>query len=117
MRILKLIFLVFISFNSFAQKKDVIVEISDLKEQVKKLQMENEKLSTELIHSNSKNENRILDLGVKLENLQFEFNVLKRLVEQYRNGENIPKNTIKDYENCIAIVNTQQLNKLNKITA
>ena len=93
MRALKLIFLVFISFNSFAQKKDVIVEISDLKEQVKKLQMENEKLSTELIHSNSKNENRILDLGVKLENLQFEFNVLKRLVEQYRTGENIPNST------------------------
>ena len=45
MRALKLIFLVFISFNSFAQKKDVIVEISDLKEQVKKLQMENEKLT------------------------------------------------------------------------
>ena len=76
MRTLKLIFLVFISFNSFAQKKDVIVEISDLKEQVKKLQMENEKLSTELIHSNSKNENRILDLGVKLENLQFEFSLV-----------------------------------------
>jgi hypothetical protein len=93
MRALKLIFLVFISFNSFAQKKDVIVEISDLKEQVKKLQMENEKLSTELIQSNSKNENRILDLGVKLENLQFEFNVLKRLVEQYRTGENISNST------------------------
>jgi len=28
---------------------------------------------------------------------------------------NFPKNTIRDYENCIAIVNTQQLNKLNII--
>jgi hypothetical protein len=56
-----------------------------LKEEVKKLQLENIKLSSELISSNSKYENRILDLGVKLENLQFEFNVLKKLVEQYRN--------------------------------
>ncbi len=56
-----------------------------MKEEVKKLQLENIKLSSELISSNSKYENRILDLGVKLENLQFEFNVLKKLVEQYRN--------------------------------
>ena len=28
---------------------------------------------------------------------------------------NFPKNTIKDYENCVACVNTQQLNKLNFI--
>ncbi len=84
MRALLLYFLV-LSFNSFAQKTDVRVEIFELKEEVKKLQLENIKLSSELISSNSKYENRILDLGVKLENLQFEFNVLKKLVEQYRN--------------------------------
>lgn len=76
----------FLSFNTIAQKTDVRVEIYDLKEDVKKLQLENIKLSTDLINSNSKYENRILDLGVKLENLQFEFNVLKRLLEQIRNG-------------------------------
>lgn len=86
MRAIKLILFILFSFNSFAQKADVRVEIYDLKEEVKKLQLENVKLSTELINSNSKYENRILDLGVKLENLQFEFNVLKRLVEQSRNG-------------------------------
>lgn len=75
-----------LSFDTIAQKTDVRVEIFDLKEEVKKLQLENVKLSTDLINSNSKNENRILDLGVKLENLQFEFNVLKRLMEQTRNG-------------------------------
>lgn len=75
-----------LSFDTFAQKTDVRVEIFDLKEEVKKLQLENVKLSTDLINLNSKNENRILDLGVKLENLQFEFNILKRLIEQTRNG-------------------------------
>lgn len=75
-----------LSFDTFAQKTDVRVEIFDLKEEVKKLQLENVKLSTDLINLNSKNENRILDLGVKLENLQFEFNILKRLMEQTRNG-------------------------------
>jgi hypothetical protein len=85
MRAINLIFVILFSFNSFAQKADVRVEIYDLKEEVKKLQLENIKLSSELISSNSKYENRILDLGVKLENLQFEFNVLKKLVEQYRN--------------------------------
>lgn len=79
------IFFCLICFNTIAQKTDVRVEIYDLKEEVKKLQLENIKLSSDLISSNSKYENRILDLGVKLENLQFEFNVLKKLVEQYRN--------------------------------
>jgi len=83
--ILFLLTILFISIDSFAQKTDVRVEIFDLKEEVKKLQIENIKLSSDLISSNSKYENRILDLGVKLENLQFEFNVLKKLVEQYRN--------------------------------
>jgi hypothetical protein len=84
-KILLLITILFFQVDSFAQKTDVQVEIFDLKEEVKKLQLENIKLSSELISLNSKYENRILDLGVKLENLQFEFNVLKRLVEQYRN--------------------------------
>ncbi len=75
------------SFNSFAQKTDVRVEIYDLKEEVKKLQLENIKLSKELINSNSKYENQILDLGAKIEDLKFEINVLKRMIEQYRNGE------------------------------
>lgn len=77
--------ILFISVDSYAQKTDVRVEIFDLKEEVKKLQLENIKLSSELISSNSKYENRVLDLGVKLDNLQFEFNILKKLVEQYRN--------------------------------
>jgi hypothetical protein len=85
-KILFLLIVLFIQVDSFAQKSDLSIEISDLKEEVKKLQLENTKLSSELISSNSKYENRILDLGVKLENLQFEFNVLKRLVEQSRNG-------------------------------
>jgi hypothetical protein len=84
-KILFILTILFISIDSFAQKTDVRVEIFDLKEEVKKLQIENIKLSSDLISSNSKYENRILDLGVKLENLQFEFNVLKKLVEQYRN--------------------------------
>jgi hypothetical protein len=83
--ILFILTILFISIDAFAQKTDVRVEIFDLKEEVKKLQLENIKLSSDLISSNSKYENRILDLGVKLENLQFEFNVLKKLVEQYRN--------------------------------
>lgn len=86
-KILFILTILFIQLDSFAQKTDVRVEIFDLKEEVKKLQQENIKLSSELKSSNSKYENRILDLGVKLENLQFEFNVLKRLVEQYRNVE------------------------------
>ncbi len=100
-KLIKLFFLfsLILSFETFAQKTDVRVEIFDLKEEVKKLQLENVKLSTELINSNSKNENRILDLGVKLENLQFELNVLKRLLEQTRNNgvttNSTPSNTTK----------------------
>lgn len=75
------------SFNSIAQKTDVRVEIYDLKEDVKKLQSENQKLSTDLTTSIVKYENRILDLGAKIEDLRFEINVLKRIIEQYRNGE------------------------------
>lgn len=73
-------------FESFAQKTDVRVEIYDLKEDVKKLQSENQKLSTDLSTSIIKYENRILDLGAKIEDLRFEINVLKRILEQYRNG-------------------------------
>jgi ribosome-binding protein aMBF1 (putative translation factor) len=42
--------------------------------------------------------------------------ISKNLTQEELNTKcNFPKNTIKDYENCIAIVNTQQLNKLNNI--
>jgi hypothetical protein len=75
-----------LSFNTIAQKTDVRVEIYDLKEDVKKLQSENQKLSTDLTTSIVKYENRILDLGAKIEDLRFEINVLKRIIEQYRNG-------------------------------
>lgn len=74
------------SFDTLAQKTDVRVEIYDLKEDVKKLQSENQKLSTDLSTSIIKYENRILDLGAKIEDLRFEMNVLKRILEQYRNG-------------------------------
>jgi ribosome-binding protein aMBF1 (putative translation factor) len=40
----------------------------------------------------------------------------KNMTQEDLNNEcNFPKNTIKDYENCVARVNTQQLNKLNLI--
>lgn len=81
------------SFNSKAQKTDVRVEIYDLKEDVKKLQSENQKLSTDLSTSIVKYENRILDLGAKIEDLRFEINVLKRILEQYRNGSNSTNST------------------------
>ena len=74
------------SFNTIAQKADVRVEIFDLKEDVKKLQSENQRLSNDLSISSTKYENRILDLGAKIEDLKFELNVLKRIVEQYRNS-------------------------------
>ena len=76
------------SFETLAQKTDVRVEIYDLKEDVKKLQSENQKLSADLSTSIIKYENRILDLGAKIEDLRFEMNVLKRIIEQYRNGLN-----------------------------
>ena len=76
---LLLVFSLILSFDSYAQKADVRVEISDLKSEVAKLQ-------TELSTSNSKYENRILDLGAKIEDLKFELNALKRIVEQYRNS-------------------------------
>jgi ribosome-binding protein aMBF1 (putative translation factor) len=42
--------------------------------------------------------------------------ISKNLTQEELNKKcNFPKNTIKDYENCIAIVNTQQLNTLNNI--
>lgn len=42
--------------------------------------------------------------------------ISKNLTQEELNKKcNFPKNTIKDYENCIAIVNTQQLNILNNI--
>lgn len=103
--LIKIFFLLslILSFETNAQKTDVRVEIFDLKEEVKKLQLENVKLSTDLINSNSKNENRILDLGVKLENLQFEFNVLKRLLEQTRNSGVATNSTPSSSNNSSAI--------------
>ena len=42
--------------------------------------------------------------------------ISKNLTQEELNKKcNFPKNTIKNYENCIAIVNTQQLNILNNI--
>jgi len=86
-KILFALIIIFISIDSFAQKTDVRVEIFDLKEQVAKLISENQRISDELRLTTTKNENRILDLGVKIEDLKFEINVLKRIVEDYRNGE------------------------------
>lgn len=74
------LYLLLFAFNAIAQKTDVRVEISTLKSEVSKLQ-------TELSTSNSKNESRIVDLGAKIEDLKFEINVLKKIVEHYRNGE------------------------------
>ena len=85
MKIIIVLILLISSFNTIAQKADVRVEIFDLKEDVKKLQSENQRLSNELSILSTKYENRILDLGAKIEDLKFELNVLKRIVEQYRN--------------------------------
>jgi len=85
-KILFALIILFISIDSYAQKADVRVEIFDLKEDVKKLQSENQRLSNDLSISSTKYENRILDLGAKIEDLKFELNVLKRIVEQYRNS-------------------------------
>ena len=85
-KLLFALIILFISIDSYAQKADVRVEIFDLKEDVKKLQSENQRLSTDLSISSTKYENRILDLGAKIEDLKFELNVLKRIVEQYRNS-------------------------------
>lgn len=90
-----IVFSLFLSFNTIAQKTDVRVEIYDLKEEVKKLKIDNQKLSTDLSTTTIKYENRILDLGAKIEDLRFEFNVLKRILEQYRNVENTSNSTSK----------------------
>jgi cell division protein FtsL len=52
------------SFNTIAQKADVRVEIFDLKEDVKKLQSENQRLSNDLSISSTKYENRILECRI-----------------------------------------------------
>jgi hypothetical protein len=57
-KLLFLLIVLFIQVDSFAQKTDVSLEISIFKEEVKKLQLENIELSTELVSSNSKYENR-----------------------------------------------------------
>ena len=85
--LLNIVVSLFLSFNAVAQKTDVRVEIYDLKEDVKKLKIENQKLTDDLSTSTIKYENRIVDLGAKIEELRFEFNVLKRILDQYRNGE------------------------------
>jgi predicted RNase H-like nuclease (RuvC/YqgF family) len=84
MKLLKLLVLILLSFNLLAQKVDVRVEIFDLKEEVAKLKSENQKMSDEFRISQSKYENRIVDLGTKIEDLRFEINVLKRMLEQFR---------------------------------
>lgn len=88
MKILLILLIVTIPNIVNAQKTDVRVEIYDLKEEVKKMQIENQKLSTDLSSSIIKYENRLFDLGAKIEDLKFEINVLKKIIEQYRNGEN-----------------------------
>lgn len=84
--LIKLIFVLctILCFNLNAQKTDVRVEIFDLKEDVKKLQLENQKISSDLSIAINKYENRIIDLGTKIEDLRFEINVLKRMIEQFR---------------------------------
>lgn len=95
-------FVILISFHSNAQKPDLRVELYNLKEEVKKLQIENVRISNELSTSNSKNEFRIVDLGAKIEDLSFEISVLKRVIEKYKNGEigsNLQKSNMSTPQN------------------
>lgn len=78
-KILFALIILFFSIDSYAQKTDIRIELNNLKAEVAKLQ-------TELSTSSAKNENRIIDLGAKIEDLRFEINVLKRVIEQYKNG-------------------------------
>lgn len=93
--LIKLTFVLFsmICFDSIAQKTDFRVEIFDLKEDVKKLQLENQKISSDLTTSINKYENRIIDLGTKIEDLHFEINVLKRMIEQFRGNSSNSSNS------------------------
>jgi len=85
-KVLFALIILFVGIDSYAQKTDLGVEIKNLKSEISKLQ-------TELSTSTLKNENRIVDLGAKIEDLRFEINVLKRIIEQYKNGENNTNST------------------------
>ncbi len=93
MYLLKLLVLILFSFNLIAQKVDVRVEIFDLKEEVTKLKSENLKMSDEFRIFQSKYDNRIVDLGTKIEDLRFEINVLKRMLEQIRGNSSNSSNS------------------------
>ena len=54
MKTIVVLILLISSFNTIAQKADVRVEIFDLKEDVKKLQSENQRLSNDLSISSTK---------------------------------------------------------------
>ena len=121
MKKIVVLILLILSFNTIAQKADVRVEIFDLKEDVKKLQSENQRLSNDLSISSTKYENRILDLGAKIEDLKFELNVLKRIVEQYRNSLSNNSNstsspkTSSTEENVVEKIDAKPKNFLEKI--